>query len=91
VLALLDRLADSLAQSVANYDDRRRLFDKRQLDCLALGHGLVVVERRVAAYGAQHAVTRATLDAARAARDQTLRASVDSVEQRFRRSRCQRP
>src|SRR6266550_3722974 len=91
VIALLDRLADSLGQAVANYDDRRRLFDKRQLDCLALGRGLVAVERRVAAYDVQHAVTRATLDPGRAARDQALRASVDSVERRFQRSRCQRP
>jgi len=88
VVARLDRLADSLDQAVRNYDDRARLFSKRQLDCFGLSRGLTAVERAGAAYRAGRQNVRTALDAGRATRDAALRASVDSVQQRFRRSKC---
>jgi len=90
-LARLDALADSLAQAVRNYDDRVRLFDKRQLDCPSLGRGIIAVERRLVAYGVQRAAVRGALDAGRVSRERAQRASVDAAERQFRQSQCPRP
>ena len=90
-LARLDALADSLAQAVRNYDDRARLYDKRQLDCPSLGRGIIAVERRLVAYGVQRAAVRGALDAGRVSRERAQRASVDAAERQFRQSQCPRP
>jgi JAB domain-containing protein similar to deubiquitination enzymes len=87
---MLDRLGDSLARAVSRYRDRARLFDNRQLDCAALGPGLVTVEDLVIAYSRGKART-SMLDSTRVTRDQMLAAGADSVERHFDRSTCPRP
>ena len=87
--ALVDQAGDSLARALQAYTGRRRLFEKRQLDCLSLGRGMVRVERAVARYGVQRNATRATLDPDRLARDRELRAAVDSAGRQFQRSQCE--
>src|SRR2546422_11248930 len=87
----LDALADSLAQAVRNYDDRARLYDKRQLDCPSLGRGIIAVERRLVAYGVQRAAVRGALDAGRGSRERAQRASVDAAGRPFRQSHGPRP
>jgi hypothetical protein len=89
-LARLDLLADSLALAMRRYDERASLFERRELDCLGLSRGVTAVETRGAAYREALGAEGATLDAARATRDHALRASLDSVEQQFRRSQCPR-
>jgi JAB1/Mov34/MPN/PAD-1 ubiquitin protease len=89
--ALLDQMGDSLARALQAYDGRLRLFEKRALDCPALGRGMVRVERAVARYGVQRNAMRATLDSDRVAWDRELRAGVDSAARQFQRSQCERP
>jgi proteasome lid subunit RPN8/RPN11 len=88
---LLDRLSDTLARAVRNYQDRADLFANGQIDCAALSRGLVAVENLWVTYGNERKARIASLDAPRAARDRELWASVDSVDRRFGRSRCPRP
>jgi proteasome lid subunit RPN8/RPN11 len=89
-VVMLDHLGDSLARAVSRYRDRAKLFDNRQLDCAALGPGLVGVEDLVIAYSRGKART-AMLDSMRVTRDQLLAAGADSVERHFDRSGCPRP
>lgn len=86
----LDRVGDSLGRAVSRYRDRAKLFDNRQLDCAALGPGLVDVEDLVTAYSRGRA-RLPMLDSARLTRDQLLTAGADSVERHFDRSGCARP
>jgi hypothetical protein len=90
-VARLDQLADSLAQAVRNYNDRARLFARRQLDCPGLGRGLVALESELVSYDAQRSTALDPGDVGRLARDGELRAAVDSAERGFRGSRCRRP
>ncbi len=85
-----DRIADSVTRTVGVYGDRRRQFDGSRIDCTGLSRGLVSVEDAWTEYNVGKRQTP-TLDAPRAARDQTLYATVDSVERHFDRSGCPRP
>ena len=85
-----DRIADSVTRTVGVYGDRRRQFDGSRIDCTGLSRGLVAVEDAWTEYNIGKRQTP-TLDAPRVARDQTLYATVDSVERHFDRSGCPRP
>ncbi|OLB00699.1 MAG: hypothetical protein AUH23_00330 [Gemmatimonadetes bacterium 13_2_20CM_1_69_27] len=86
----LDLAGDSLTQVVRTFADRARLFDQKQLACAGLARGLELVEKRWIAYNAARR-SAGVLDGARAGRDQTLYARVDSVERKFEQSGCARP
>lgn len=86
-----DRLADSVVRAVADYGERARLFDTRRMGCDGLQRGLVGVEQGWIAYSARGKARVPVLDAARAQRDRTLYASVDSVDRHFQGSQCERP
>ncbi len=89
-LVVLDRVADSVTLAVRGYGDRMRQFASHQVDCPVLAQGLADVEALWVAYsvGKRRA---APLDPTRQSRDQTLDASVDSVDRDFDRSGCPRP
>ena len=89
-LVALDRLADSVAIAVRVYAGSERQFTAHQIDCPALAEELAQVEALWVSYniGKQRV---APLDPARHSRDQTLDASVDSVDRDFGRSGCPRP
>lgn len=89
-LLVLDRVADSVTLAVRGYGDRVRQFASHQVECPALAEGLAEVEALWVSYsvGKRRA---APLDPARQSRDQTLDASVDSVDRDFDRSGCPRP
>jgi len=89
-LAHLDVVGDSLSQVVRNFGERATLFARGQLPCAGLARGLAAVENRWIAYNTARRGA-GMLDAAHAARDQTLYAGVDSVERRFEQSGCPRP
>jgi proteasome lid subunit RPN8/RPN11 len=89
-LARLDRTADTLALALAAFELRARLFERRQMGCPELAHGLVEVEERWIAYNAARKGA-VGLDSARTARDRSQYADVDAVERRFERSPCPRP
>jgi len=88
--ARLDQAGDSLTQVMRTFTDRARQFDRKQLPCAGLARGLELVENRWIAYNAARR-SAGVLDGARAGRDQTLYAGVDSVERRFEQSGCARP
>jgi hypothetical protein len=89
-LAHLDLIGDSLVQVVRSFGERGTLFARGQLPCAGLARGLAGVEARWIAYNTARRKA-GVLDAVHAARDQTLYASVDSVERRFEQSGCPRP
>ena len=78
----------AVAQAVRSYNEEAALFNT-QHDCTELARSLRAVEDRWIAYTRRHS-PGATLDAARARRDQAVYASVDSVERRFEASGCPR-
>jgi len=84
------RVSDSLAQAVRRYRDRAKLFDNRQIDCRALGPGLVMVEHRLIAYS-RYKAQAPVLDSVQLVKDRILTAGSDSVERHFDRSSCPRP
>ena len=89
-LARLDAVGDSLTQVVRSFGERATQFARGQLLCAGLARGLSAVENRWIAYNSARR-NAGVLDAAHAARDQTLYAGVDSVERRFEQSGCPRP
>ncbi len=89
--ARFDRLSDSLARAVRNFQDRAALFDSGRLDCNGLASGLVAMEDLWSNYNVERRARMAGFDQRRAAQDQALYASVDAVESRFERSGCPRP
>jgi len=88
--ARLDVAGDSLTQVVRTFDERASQFARGQVPCAGLARGLTAVENRWIAYNTARR-NAGVLDAAHAARDQTLYAGVDSVERRFEQSGCPRP
>ena len=86
-----DRLSDTLSSAVRNYHDRAALFVRRQIDCAALARGYGAIENLWITYAAERKERIASFDTRRAARDQALYASVDSVEGQFEKSHCPRP
>ena len=88
--ARIDLAGDSLTQVVQMFAERAALFSRGQVPCAGLARGLAAVESRWIAYNTARRNT-GVLDAAHAARDQTLYAGVDSVERRFEQSGCPRP
>jgi hypothetical protein len=89
--ARLDRLSDSLARVVRNFQDRATLFDGGRMDCNGLASGLVAVENMWITYNGERKARLTTLDQPRVLRDQSLYASVDAVSRRFDNSGCPRP
>lgn len=89
-LTRLDLIGDSLTSLVRSFGERAGLYARGQLPCAGLARGLADVENRWIAYNAARR-NAGVLDAAHAARDQTLYAGVDSVERRFEQSGCPRP
>jgi proteasome lid subunit RPN8/RPN11 len=89
--ARFDRLSDSLSGAVRNFQDRARLFASGQMDCGGLARGLVAVDNLWITYNNERKGRLASLDPQRAARDQGLWASVDSVSRHFDNSGCPRP
>ena len=89
--ARFDRLSDSLARAVRNFQDRAGLFDGGRMDCNGLASGLVTVENAWNTYSVERKVRLPTLDQPRVVRDQNLYASVDGVSRRFDTSGCPRP
>src|SRR3989441_3561843 len=65
-------------------------FARGQVPCAGLARGLAAVENHWITYNTARR-NSGVLDAAHAARDQTLYAGVDSVERRFEQSGCPRP
>ena len=88
--ARLDVAGDSLTQVVRAFAERATQFARGQVPCAGLANGLAVVEKHWIAYNTARR-NAGVLDAAHAARDQTLYAGVDSVERRFEQSGCPRP
>jgi hypothetical protein len=88
--ARIDVAGDSLTQVVQMFGEQGALFSRGQVPCAGLGRGLAAVESRWIAYNTARR-NAGVLDAAHAARDQTLYAGVDSVERRFEQSGCPRP
>jgi hypothetical protein len=88
--ARLDVAGDSLTQVVRSFSERASQFARGQVPCAGLARGLAAVESRWIAYNTARR-NAGVLDAAHAARDQTLYAGVDSVERRFEQSGCPRP
>jgi len=86
-----DRLSDSLARVVRNFQDRAALFDGGRMDCNGLASGLVTVESAWSTYSVERRARLASLDQPRVVRDQALYASVDAVSRRFDTSGCPRP
>ena len=89
--ARIDRLGDSLARVVRNFDERATLFDGGRMDCNGLASSLVAVENMWLTYNAERKVRLPSLDQPRVVRDQRLYASVDAVSRRFENSGCPRP
>jgi len=89
--ARFDRLSDTLSSAVRNYHDRAALFARRQIDCAGLARGYAAIQNIWIDYNTERKVRIALFDPRRAARDQGLYASVDSVDGQFERSHCQRP
>ena len=87
----LDRLADTVAFSVAAFEIRLRLFDGRKMLCSDLAHGLMDLETRWIAHSAARRANSATFDSAQIARDRRLNADVGAVERGFARTGCPRP
>jgi len=90
-LLAMDRLTDSVLTAVRTYRQRGAAFDQGQRDCAPLSQALVTVEGLWIAYNQRGKPRNVTLDAQRAARDQSLYAQVDSVESHFDASACPRP
>jgi len=88
--ARIDVAGDSLTQVVQMFGERAALFSRGQVPCAGLARGLAAVESRWIAYNTARR-NAGVLDAAHAARDQTLYSGVDSVERRFEQSGCPRP
>jgi len=88
--APLDVAGDSLTQVVRAFAERATQFARGQVPCAGLARGLAAVENRWITYNTTRR-NAGVLDAAHAARDQTLYAGVDSVERRFEQSGCPRP
>jgi hypothetical protein len=86
-----DRLSDSLARAVRNFQERSGLFDGGRMDCNGLANGLVTVENAWNAYSVERRARLASLDQPRVLRDQNLYAAVDAVSRRFDISGCPRP
>jgi len=89
--ARFDRLSDSLARAVRNFQDRAALFADHRMECGALAAGLVSVESLWPTYNLERRTRMAAFDQRRASQDQAIYAAVDSVESRFERSGCPRP
>ena len=89
--ARFDRLSDSLARAVRNFQDRAALFGSGRMDCGGLATGLVAVDNLWMTYNTERRARLASFDPQRVARDQALWASVDSVSRRFDDSGCPRP
>jgi hypothetical protein len=90
-LVVLDLLADSTLTALRGYRDQRAAFDQGQRDCAALSQALAAVEGRWSAYGSRGKAPGVVLDPQRAARDQSLHAQVDSVQNHFNGAGCTRP
>jgi len=87
--AKLDAIGDEVTLVTQSFNARAADFGRGQLACAGLARALATVEQRWTAYtNARSAV--GVLDAARAARDQTLYAGVDAAERRFDKSGCER-
>jgi len=87
--AQLDAIGDEVTLVTQSFNARAAEFGRGQLACAGLARALATVEQRWTAYtNARSAV--GVLDAARAARDQTLYAGVDAAERRFDKSGCER-
>ena len=89
--ARFDRLSDSLARAVRNFQDRAALFESGRMDCNGLASGLVAIENLWITYNTERRARMTAFDQRRATQDQALYASVDAVESRFERSGCPRP
>jgi hypothetical protein len=88
--ARLDVAGDSLTLVVRAFAGQATQFARGQVPCAGLARGLAAVENHWITYNTARR-TAGVLDAAHAARDQTLYAGVDSVERRFEQSGCPRP
>ena len=89
--ARFDRLSDSLARTLRNFQDRAALFATGRMDCNGLASGLVAIENLWIVYNTERRARMASFDQRRATQDQAMYAAVDSVESRFERSGCPRP
>lgn len=89
-LLRFERITDSVTAVVGAYETSMRQFAARRVNCEGLSQALVAVEDAWTDYnvGKRRA---GSLDPARASRDQSLYAAVDSVERAFDRSGCPRP
>jgi len=89
--ARFDRLSDSLARAVRNFQDRAALFGSGRMDCGGLATGLVAVDNLWITYNTERRARLASFGPERVTRDQALWTSVDSVSRRFDDSGCPRP
>jgi hypothetical protein len=89
--ARFDRLSDSLARGIRNFQDRAALFASGRMDCNGLASGLVAIENLWISYNTERRARMASFDQQRATQDQSMYVAVDSVESRFERSGCPRP
>ncbi len=89
--ARFDRLSDSLARVIRNFQDRAALFASGKLDCNGLASGLVTVENLYMSYLQERRARMAAFDEERKTQDQATYRAVDSVESSFERSGCPRP
>ncbi|HYK11136.1 MAG TPA: hypothetical protein VEV39_10075 [Gemmatimonadales bacterium] len=85
----LDVASDSLSQAISRFGDRALRFGGLASDCAPMDSALVSMEDFWTTYNQRQ--QNVTLDAQRAARDQQLSSSADSVEATFESSGCGRP
>jgi hypothetical protein len=89
-LVVMDLLADSVLAAVRGYGEQRTVFDQGQKDCAALSQALTAVQDRWTAYNTRGKPPGLVLDQQRAARDQSLRAQVDTMQNHFSSAGCPR-
>jgi type IV secretory pathway VirB10-like protein len=84
-----ERLGDAVGLAVRRFNDRAAQFDRHEVTCADLARELGAVERDWVAYSAARRAA-GVLDAAHAARDQSLYAGVDAAAHRLEKAGCER-
>lgn len=90
-IARFDSLADSTEQTIRNFHDRRTDFRLQRLTCHGLGVGYRAADDAFIALATHYRGVRDALDATRDARYRTITAAMDTVNNEFDSSKCERP
>ncbi|HEX5436181.1 MAG TPA: hypothetical protein VFW98_03405 [Gemmatimonadaceae bacterium] len=90
-LARFDSLADSLAQAVANYHDRRTDFNLGRIACAGLARGYRAADDALLALASAYRTASPRLANSQRATYQRLTADMESLNKDFDGSKCPRP